>query len=145
MRLWSIHPKYLDPPGLVALWREGLLARKVLRGDTRGYKNHPQLDRFKAQKDPLSAIDAYLGHAYKESLRRGYDFDKTKINCDAKNPKIPVTVDQIDYEYQHLLMKLKKRNPKQYLKIAKEKKIDPHPSFKIVEGDIEGWEKAILV
>lgn len=27
MRLWSLHPKHLDPQGLVALWREVLLAR----------------------------------------------------------------------------------------------------------------------
>ena len=27
MRLWSLHPKHLDPQGLVARWREGLLAR----------------------------------------------------------------------------------------------------------------------
>ncbi|WP_368086417.1 pyrimidine dimer DNA glycosylase/endonuclease V [Nitrosomonas sp. Nm34] len=26
MRLWSIHPKYLDAKGLLALWREGLQA-----------------------------------------------------------------------------------------------------------------------
>jgi len=25
MRLWTLHPKYLDARGLVALWREGLL------------------------------------------------------------------------------------------------------------------------
>jgi hypothetical protein len=43
MRLWSLHPQYLDPQGLVALWREALLAQAVLRGKTRGYKHHPQL------------------------------------------------------------------------------------------------------
>ncbi|HEU5178767.1 MAG TPA: pyrimidine dimer DNA glycosylase/endonuclease V, partial [Burkholderiales bacterium] len=32
MRLWSLHPKYLDARGLVALWREALLAQAVLRG-----------------------------------------------------------------------------------------------------------------
>ena len=37
MRLWTLHPKYLDPQGLVALWREALLARAVLQGKTRGY------------------------------------------------------------------------------------------------------------
>ena len=39
MRLWSLRPKYLDSQGLVALWREGLLAQAVLRGKTRGYRN----------------------------------------------------------------------------------------------------------
>ena len=47
MRLWSVHPKYLDSKGLVALWREALLAKQVLEGGTKGYRNHPQLDRFK--------------------------------------------------------------------------------------------------
>jgi len=46
MRIWSLHPKYLDTKGLVALWRDALLARHVLQGKTTGYKNHPQLNRF---------------------------------------------------------------------------------------------------
>ena len=37
MRLWSLHPRCLDAKGLVALWREGLLAQEVLRGKTRDY------------------------------------------------------------------------------------------------------------
>ena len=36
MRLWSLHPRYLDAKGLVALWREGLLAQAVLKGQTKG-------------------------------------------------------------------------------------------------------------
>jgi hypothetical protein len=38
MRLWTLHPKCLDARGLVVPWREALLAQKVLRGETRGYK-----------------------------------------------------------------------------------------------------------
>jgi hypothetical protein len=34
MRLWSLHPKHLDRQGLLAVWREGLLAQEVLRGET---------------------------------------------------------------------------------------------------------------
>jgi hypothetical protein len=60
MRLWTLHPKYLDAQGLVALWREGLLAQKVLRGRTRGYRHHPQLARFRAQADPVASIARYL-------------------------------------------------------------------------------------
>ena len=67
MRLWSLHPKYLDPQGLVALWREALLAQAVLRGDTRGYKAHPQLDRFRAQASPEAAIAAYLLAVWEEA------------------------------------------------------------------------------
>ena len=32
MRLWSLSPRYLDVKGLVAVWREGLLADAVLLG-----------------------------------------------------------------------------------------------------------------
>jgi hypothetical protein len=32
MRLWSLHPEYLDANGLVALWREALLAQAFLQG-----------------------------------------------------------------------------------------------------------------
>ena len=60
MRLWSLHPRYLDRAGLVALWREALLAQAVLRGATRGYRRHPQLVRFRSHPDPEGAIAAYL-------------------------------------------------------------------------------------
>ena len=69
MRLWSIHPSYLDVKGLGAAWREALLAQKVLEGLTRGYKNHPQLLRFKQAEDPLSAIGTFLGQIGRASCR----------------------------------------------------------------------------
>ena len=56
MRIWSLHPQYLDRQGLTAAWREGLLAQKVLTGTTKGYRNHPQLRRFRAAGDG-SAMD----------------------------------------------------------------------------------------
>jgi len=59
MRLWSLHPSYLDPQGLVAVWREGLLAQAVLRGQTTGYTRHPQLARFRGA-GALGAMAAYL-------------------------------------------------------------------------------------
>ena len=71
-----IHPRYLDAKGLVAAWREGLLAQKVLRGETRGYTRHPQLARFHAQPDPLRLIAALSRRLLaKEASRRGYAFD----------------------------------------------------------------------
>ncbi|MDP3663483.1 MAG: pyrimidine dimer DNA glycosylase/endonuclease V [Nitrosomonas sp.] len=88
MRLWSVHPYYLDAKGLVALWREGLLAQKVLQGHTKGYKNHPQLTRFKNTKNPVAAIAAYLGFVVDEAEIRGYHFDRNKITarqCTKKN------------------------------------------------------------
>src|SRR5665213_874155 len=56
MRLWTLHPRYLDAQGLVAAWREALLAQKVLEGATRGYTRHPQLIRFQSHPKPLEAI-----------------------------------------------------------------------------------------
>ena len=41
MRLWSLHPAHLDRQGLIACWREALLAQKVLAGLTTGYRSHP--------------------------------------------------------------------------------------------------------
>ena len=60
MRIWSVHPRYLDRQGLLACWRESLLAQAVLADATKGYQHHPQLERFREQPDPLVAIGAYL-------------------------------------------------------------------------------------
>jgi len=111
MRLWSLHPAYLDAQGLVALWREGLLARKVLLRRTKGYRDHPQLERFKAQPDPVAAIDTYLLGVFKEAKRRGYHFDRNKLAGHAFRKKIGVTDGQLRYEMDHLRKKLKKRAP----------------------------------
>ena len=79
VRLWTFHPKYLDARGLVALWREGLLARAVLKRQTKGYRHHPQLARFRAHPSPIAAINAYLRMVLVEAEARGYAFDRTKI------------------------------------------------------------------
>ena len=79
MRLWSLHPSLLDQKGLVALWREALLAQKVLQGKTKGYRYHPQLQRFRQSKTPLTTISAYLWAVHDEASRRGYSFDSSKI------------------------------------------------------------------
>ena len=79
MRIWSVHPKYLDSKGLVALWRETLLAKHVLEGKTKGYKNHPQLHRFKASEKPIECINLYLSIVFEEAENRGFHFDKNKF------------------------------------------------------------------
>ncbi|MBY0472513.1 pyrimidine dimer DNA glycosylase/endonuclease V [bacterium] len=141
MRIWSIHPKYLDAKGLVALWRETLLAQKVLDGKTKGYKNHPQLERFKATKDPLASVGTYLLHVVEEAERRSYRFDKTKILKTSSRLIIKVTKMQLEYETQHLLMKLKKRDPKRFAELSEKKTLPPHPIFKSVAGPVESWER----
>jgi hypothetical protein len=141
MRLWSLHPEYLDARGLVALWREGLLARKVLQHQTKSYKNHPQLYRFNAHLQPGAAIDCYLWYIYKEATRRGYHFDAGKIGPKHQCPKIRLTNGQLRYELNHLKTKLKLRDPVRHKKILAVKKPKAHPLFKMIAGGIEMWEK----
>ena len=140
MRLWSIHPKYLDAKGLVALWREGLLAQKVLKGETRGYINHPQLDRFKSKRDPIAAIGRYLFCIYQESLNRGYNFNLEKIYNIKSRTRMDVNSGQIDYERRHLLTKLKSRDRSLFLKVRIVRTLDFHPFFRVVKGEIADWE-----
>ncbi len=141
MRIWSLHPKYLDKKGLLALWRESLLAKKVLEGKTKGYKNHPQLERFKKAANPSDCINQYLVNVYEESVKRGYNFNRNKIKWNFKPTKLTVKRRQLNYERTHLLGKLKIRDIKRYKKLMVQTKFDPHPLFKVVEGDIEEWEK----
>lgn len=140
MRIWSLHPKYLDAKGLVALWRETLLAQHVLEAKTKGYKNHPQLNRFKASANPVGAINFYLSEVYFEAEKRGYKFNRKKINWNFIPSTINVTKGQIDYEVKHLLHKLQLRDPQKFLECSKIKKFEPHPIFKIIKGNIEEWE-----
>jgi len=145
MRLWSLHPSYLDAKGLVALWREGLLARNVLHGNTKGYKNHPQLDRFKALNDPRFGIDAYLSIVLDESIARGYTFTADKIvrpesfEQTAKSLAMNVTDGQRNHEAEHLRKKLEMRDPSRLPML--EGKIKTHPLFSIIKGGIADWER----
>lgn len=140
MRLWSVHPKYLDTKGLVALWREALLAKKVLENGTKGYRNHPQLNRFKNAVDSLSAINHYLCIVHEEALIRSYKFDGTKINWDFRKLSIPVTKGQVDYEIKHLMKKLQSRDRQRLKELKAVKIFEVHPVFTIVEGNVEDWE-----
>jgi hypothetical protein len=141
MRLWSIHPKYLDPKGLVALWREALLAQKVLQGLTKGYQAHPQLERFKRARHPQAAIATYLAALQSEAESRGYKFDASKISGLRVRTKIPVTTGQVRFELAHLRKKLKNRNPGWLRKISSGRKTDLHPLFRPRLGPIEDWER----
>ena len=140
MRIWSVHPKYLDAKGIVALWRETLLAKNVLEGNTKGYKNHPQLNRFKAEENPLEAINQYLAEVWNEATRRGYNFDRNKIDFDFQKIKIDVTTGQLQYEFNHLLKKLEQRDPERYKQFEKLKMVDCAEIFDVKEGEIEKWE-----
>jgi hypothetical protein len=141
MRLWTIHPKYLDPQGLVALWREALLARAVLRGETVGYRHHPQLERFRAHHAPRTAINAYLVGVLEESQSRGYSFDTRKVGPVRVRIELPATTGQIRHEWRHLLGKLQARRPELFASVRAITKPQPHPLFRVTEGAIAAWER----
>lgn len=141
MRLWSLHPLYLDPKGLVALWREALLAKAVLSGQTRGYKHHPQLQRFREHDSPLDAISNYLYHVYQDAARRGYSFDRAKVGGAAPVACIPVTTGQLAFERDHLQCKLQGRCPAAAGRLRSSVALDHHPLFTLVEGPVESWER----
>jgi len=141
VRLWSLHPQYLDAKGLVALWREALLARRVLQDRTQGYRRHPQLKRFKAQPNPLTAIEVYLQGVYEEAVRRGYRFDASKVDATTESMSLCVTRGQLRYEVLHLKQKLKGRDRACYQRLVDVPDIQAHPLFQVVDGDIEAWER----
>lgn len=141
MRLWSISPKYLDPKGLVALWREALLAQAVLQGNTTGYRSHPQLERFRAQSSPIEAIGTYLLGVYSEASARGYSFDRTKIVMAIGHEPVPVTDGQVGHEWRHLMRKLSERSVELHRRWHSIDLPQCHPLFRIVQGDVEYWER----
>lgn len=141
MRLWTLHPKYLDRLGLVALWREALLAQAVLRGKTRGYRNHPQLDRFKDHTAPLAAISLYLKSIHVEAIARGYAFDISKIEPAQGSFALTTTTGQLEYEWKHLLAKLKVRNLVIFQKWQIIELPEAHPIFCVHPGEVESWER----
>jgi hypothetical protein len=141
MRIWTLHPQYLDRQGLLALWREGLLAQAVLTGKTRGYRRHPQLERFRKQQDPVAAIATYLAAVHGEAVRRGYEFNARKINKRRIQSRIVETNGQLLYEWRHLKTKLSKRSASVLSEYAKVKEPRPHPLFRIVPGQVRKWER----
>lgn len=148
MRLWSLHPKYLDKSGLIACWREGLLAYSVLKKIKAnvpriGYRNHSQLVRFKAQKDPISFVSDYLHCVVDEAEERGYNYKREKLQQRDGTLSLTVTTGQIVFEYSHLASKLISRAPQDYkrLQLASYPYPESHPMFTMVEGEIESWEK----
>jgi hypothetical protein len=141
MRLWTLHPRYLDARGLVAVWREALLARAVLRHRTRGYRHHPQLTRFRALPNPVTCLNTYLRAIYDESVERGYRFDRTKLGRGFTRRRIPATTGQLAYEWAHLKHKLKSRNLHSYQAIANIRRPVAHPLFAIRSGPVQSWER----
>lgn len=141
MRIWSLHPKYLDARGLVALWRETLLAQAVLLGNTKGYTRHPQLDRFRANARPVECVATYLAAVAREADSRGYAFDAGKIHSGRTRGRIKVTDGQLRHEWAHLMAKLAVRDPARADALRFVHEPEAHPLFAIAPGEVENWEK----
>ena len=141
MRIWSLHPKYLDTRGLVALWREGLLAQAVLMGRTKGYRHHPQLIRFRERPSPVGCIAEYLQIVHDEAVTRGFHFSAEKICRSRACCRLDVTRGQLEFEWNHLMQKLKVRDPTLRAKLERVEKPQPHPLFKVNPGQVAEWEK----
>jgi hypothetical protein len=141
MRLWTIHPKYLDSRGLVAVWREGLLAQKVLLGKTRGYRHHPQLERFRAHPNPTVMIASYLESIHVEAVARGHRFDASKIEADPADMAVEETEGQLLYEWQHLLAKLAESALTLHDEVRSITRPEAHPLFIVVPGPKQPWER----
>lgn len=141
MRLWSLHPQYLDTRGLTALWREGLLAQAVLTGKTRGYVHHPQLNRFREVTSPQDLIATYLRIVHDEATKRGYHFDRSKLpEVAGATQTIAVAEGQLSYEWDHLKNKLQVRAPDLLLRFKSVTQPEPHPLFHVIPGPIADWE-----
>ncbi len=149
MRLWSLHPRYLDRAGLTGGWREALLAQAVLAGRTTGYRTHSQLSRFRLHPDPDAAMGMYLSELADEAQRRGYRFDRARIDRPAAMLQaagvapIPVTQGQVAFEWQHLLAKLALRSPEQHAAAGQVQTPELHPLFVLVPGPVEEWERLL--
>jgi hypothetical protein len=142
LRIWSLHPKYLDARGLVALWREGLLAQAVLKGNTTGYVCHPQLLRFQEQSFPVRFIAEYLRSVHGEAVSRGYRFTAAKISRSRARSQLTVTRGQLEFEWQHLMEKLQTRDPERHARLVTLKVPRAHPLFRVVRGNVAQWEKS---
>jgi hypothetical protein len=140
MRLWSLHSSLLDTKGLVALWREALLAQKVLQGKTMGYRHHPQLQRFRQCGKPMAAITTYLWAVHDEATARGYAFDSSKIAGHRQALHLAVSRGLLAYEWSHFKEKVQLRDPKHF-RACRRRQIVAHPIFKVVAGGIEDWER----
>jgi len=141
MRIWSLHPRYLDARGLVALWREALLAQAVLHGETAGYRHHPQLRRFREQPSPPAFIAEYLRGVHAESCARGYRFAAGKIGRGRAHGRLPVTRGQLAFEWRHMMGKLEARDPERHTRLVSLTAPRPHPLFRVVPGDVAPWER----
>ncbi|HLY52085.1 MAG TPA: hypothetical protein VKQ31_03660, partial [Steroidobacteraceae bacterium] len=100
-----------------------------------------QLERFRAHRRPLSAINAYLLVVAAEAESRGYAFDRRKIGPRRGAVRLRATRGQLAYEWQRLLGKLARRSPQLHRRWRRERDPQSNPLFAIGPGAIEPWER----
>lgn len=130
MRLWSIHPKYLDKHALIALWREGLLAQKALSGKGLVDEANVQLVRFKKSANPVRAIGSYLSFVASEGAKQGCKLNHERIlqpNFEAKF--MTTDVAQMELEVEQLKARMKTRNKDKFKLLTDVHKFEANPVF----------------
>lgn len=115
-------------------------ARRAAR-QTRGYRQHPQLARFRGHAAPELAIDAHLAAVREEASERGYAFDRSKLGAIQAVAGIEATSGQLACEWEHLLRKLVVR----HAALAGRRRDEAPaclPLFVIAPGPIAAWERS---
>ena len=144
MRIWSLHPQYLDQKGLGGQWEEGIIAQNTLFFQEGKYLNYPVLHRVKAHQEPVAWIGMYLNEILKEAnVNRGYNYNDQLIKQLKPTLPMPVTRGQLYYEWTLLQGRLQKRDP---VKMSLNDGVDinnikANPMFYVIDGDIEDWER----
>ena len=81
----------------------------------------------------------YKRQVQTEAATREYRFDASKILSERSAEPIPVTRGQLDYEWQHLLAKLRLRDPSMLQQFVDLSQPEAHPLFKCVPGLVAEW------
>jgi hypothetical protein len=116
-------------------------------GKTKGWKNHPQLIRFKNHNAPIHAIGFYLFIIYNEGCKRGYSYNKSKMfKIVEKVSMINISKEQLAYEFEILKNRVRGRDHTKFLELLefgkKESYPKPHPLFHVIDGKVALWEKS---
>jgi hypothetical protein len=117
----------------------------VLRGATRGYRNHPQLARFRQHPAPVSAINHYLLHIANEADARSYCFDRSKIGAVRNRSTMTANSGQLAFELEHLRRKVLARAPSDAARLPTGTGLRAHPLFTIHRGPIAPWERGAVL
>ena len=139
-RIWSLHPKYLDGIEIFFLWRNCIMAKKILDGTEKVNRKFPHLARFESSSNPIGAINIYLSEVYKIASTHGKNFKLDKFDDSFKDISLNVTKGQMEYEVELFKKKLRNRSSDTNALIFKIKIIEPNPLFKVVEGNKEAWD-----